>query len=180
MNAASVLNPMKRITPALRKKLKKPLGRLFGPNQAKALKAALLGKKVMAVGDATVMRLHKLGIPLGISVYDLKTKRVELPKKSEEFFHHLAGERIICVNPAGYITPSLEKAVQKALSSPETHHKIFVIGEEDLAAIPFLMHAHVGAVCYGQPGKGIVVVEASAEAREKAEKIYHSFRNVHE
>ncbi|MBI4360539.1 GTP-dependent dephospho-CoA kinase family protein [Candidatus Micrarchaeota archaeon] len=168
---------MKRITPALKIKLRKPLGALYSPRQSAALCKALVDQTVYAVGDATVQKLAKLRIPVQVAVYDLKTRRKPINRKEEAWFEKLPGVKIVCVNPAGYITPSLQNAVSLALKS-EVPTKVFVVGEEDLAVLPFLRQAGHGVICYGQPGKGMVVVPVNRVTRHLAEKLYAEFRDV--
>lgn len=157
--------------------MKKPLGRLYKPYQTKSLRLALEHRTIIAVGDAAVRKLAKLGRHPYVSVYDLKTKRRPIPLKEEKWFESLHAEKFSCVNPAGYITPSLEQAVQKCLKNSGPS-KLFVIGEEDLAALVFLIHAKSGVVCYGQPGKGLVVIEVNEKTREEAKKLYSQFKDI--
>lgn len=168
---------MLRITPRLKLKLRKPIGTLFLPSQKRQLVAALENRFIVAVGDATVLKLSELHLHPHVSVYDLKTRREPLPRKKEEFFRTLHAERIVCVNPAGYITPSLEKAAARCLKNAGPT-KLFVIGEEDLATLVFLRLARTGVVCYGQPKKGLVVVPVNADTKEKADALYRDFLPV--
>lgn len=168
---------MKRITPSLKKKLRKPLGTLYSPRRFAALSKALQRHVVYAVGDATVQRLSRLRLPVHVAVYDLKTRRKPVARKDETWFEQLEKVKIVCVNPAGYITNSLENAVSLALSAG-TPTKVFVVGEEDLAVLPFLAQADHGVVCYGQPGKGMVVVPVNRSTRHMAEKLLAEFQDV--
>jgi len=171
---------MKAITPALKRLLKKPLGTLYkGGAAGKArLKAALSGRFVVAVGDATVQSLFKLGVHPHVRVFDLKTRREALSAKDQAWFSTLHGQRLTAVNPAGHVTPSLEKAVHAALASPVPAN-VFVIGEEDLAVLPALLHAPLGAtICYGQPKVGLVVVDVTPENKAKAHQLLGKFKTV--
>lgn len=168
---------MKRITQALKVKLRKPLGTLYSSRQSTALGMALAHQTVYAVGDATVKRLFKLKVPIQVAVYDLKTRRKPLNRRDESWFERYPGVKIVCVNPAGYVTPSLQNAVSRALKS-EAATKVFVIGEEDLAVLPILLQADYGVVCYGQPEKGMVVVPVNRVTRHLADKLVAEFRDV--
>lgn len=169
---------MKIITPALKRALKKPLGTLYRPVQKAKLKAALSGQTVYAVGDATVQALFRLGVQPHVRVYDLKTKRKPLPAKQAAFFNSLSGEKLIAVNPAGHISPSLEKAAEKATKS-EAPVNLFIVGEEDLAVLPFLLHAPIGTkICYGQPKAGMVVLDVDEKTKAKAHGLYGKFKTV--
>ncbi len=169
---------MKVITPALKRALKKPMGTLYKAGQKAKLKAALNGHTLYAVGDATVRTLFKLGMHPHVRVYDLKTRREPLPPKQAAFFDTLFGEKITTVNPAGHISPSLEKAVGMAVKS-EAPLNLFVIGEEDLAVIPLLLQAPMGAkIAYGQPKEGIVVLDVDEKMKAKAHVLYGQFKTV--
>ncbi len=171
---------MKVITPALKRSLKRPLGVLYKPGQKAKLKAALSGQTVYAVGDATVQTLFKLGMHPHVRVYDLKTRREPLPAKQAAFFDTLFGEKRTAVNPAGHISPSLEKAVAHAVKSAAPTN-LFVVGEEDLAVIPLLLQAPLGTkIAYGQPKEGIVVLNVDEKTKAKAHVLYAQFKTVRE
>ena len=169
---------MKVITPALKRALKRPMGTLYRPAQKAKLKAALSGHTVYAVGDATVQTLFHIGLHPHVRVYDLKTRREPLPPKQAAFFDTLFGERRTAVNPAGHISPSLEKAVGAAVKSAAPLN-LFVIGEEDLAVIPLLLQAPLGVkIAYGQPGSGIVVLDVDEKTKAKAHVLYGQFKSI--
>jgi uncharacterized protein (UPF0218 family) len=74
-------------------------------------------------------------------------------------------------NPAGVITEDLIDAVGNALKSDE-HVRIFVRGEEDLAAVPAILMAPEGsAVLYGQPDEGVVLVKITSDKKEQMEDL---------
>ena len=79
-------------------------------------------------------------------------------------------------NPAGYVTKPLVQAIDKAikqiLKKPKTRI-VQVDGEEDLAGLPAILLAPLGArVYYGQPGEGVVeVVVSEKKKRELVEMI---------
>lgn len=75
-------------------------------------------------------------------------------------------------NPPATITGELQEALKNA--APPV--KIIVEGEEDLAVLPALLAAPAGSVvAYGQPGKGVVLVEANGEKKKEIEKILRRF-----
>ena len=134
---------------------------------------------IYAVGDATVQSLFKMGIEPHVRVFDLRTQRKPLPVKQIIFFEKLTGRKDAAVNPAGHISPSLEKAIWRALHTTGPTD-LFVVGEEDLAVLPLLMQAESGVICYGQPKKGMVVVLVNAETKKKAHELYAQFKTVRE
>jgi len=147
------------IVPArIKSELKEPLGKLMPASSLKEKK----GKKktIIAVGDVTGKNLIGMKIIPDIWIYDGIVMRK--PVKWElEFPTHIVG------NPRGNITPSLMRAVDDAVRQGKG--RILVKGEEDLATLYCIAVAPIGAlVIYGQPKKGMVVVEVSKESRKKA------------
>jgi hypothetical protein len=70
-------------------------------------------------------------------------------------------------NPAGTITDDLIRALNHAILHPPS--TVIVDGEEDLAVIPLVIAAPVGAiVLYGQPHQGVVLRRINQEAKETA------------
>ena len=80
-------------------------------------------------------------------------------------------------NPPGTITDELWETIEKAkyLAAEESNILIVVNGEEDLAVIPCVLMAPENTVIlYGQPGEGIVVVEAD-KIKDTAKKMLDNF-----
>jgi len=147
------------IVPArIRAELREPLGKLMPASSLRRLK----GKKkmIIAVGDVTGKNLIGMKIIPDIWIYDGMVMRK--PVKWElEFPTHIVG------NPRSNITPSLMRAVDDAMRQGKG--RILVRGEEDLATLYCIAVAPIGAlVIYGQPKKGMVVVEVDKESRKKA------------
>lgn len=163
---------MRIITKELRRLLKKPIGLLVPSDKVTAFLKEQAHRTIISVGDSTSLKLLASKIQPSIMVFDLKIRRRPVSKKEEKIL--LAGPRIDCVNPAGMITSSLEKAVALALKKGQA--RIFVIGEEDLAVIPLMMLSPDGLlILYGQPGKGLVAIETDGMARQVAKAIYERF-----
>jgi hypothetical protein len=147
------------IVPArIRAELKEPLGKLASASSLKKLKSKK--RMIIAVGDVVGRNLIKARISPSIWIYDGMVKRK--PVRWElEFPTHIVG------NPRGNITPSLMRAVDDAIRQGKG--RIYVKGEEDLATLYCIAVAPIGAlVIYGQPKKGMVVVEVGKESRKKA------------
>ncbi|AGB04371.1 hypothetical protein AciM339_0483 [Aciduliprofundum sp. MAR08-339] len=123
---------------------------------------------IICVGDVVTHTLLKMGIKPKMAVVDYKTKRGEMVFEDVRSF----GERVFRVeNPAGTITPGLWDAVKKALIS-EKNVKIVVDGEEDLAVIPVVFFAPLGAnVIYGMPNTGLVLLKITPEERDKVKDL---------
>jgi hypothetical protein len=89
----------------------------------------------------------------------------------------LPARRIVAKNPPGTISDELVRAIRDAVGDPPA--LIFVEGEEDLAVLPLVLEAPLGAVIlYGQPGEGVVLREVDREAKALAAAFVDRF--VHE
>ena len=72
------------------------------------------------------------------------------------------------VNEAGMISNELWNSIKVAIED-NTNTKIIVKGEEDLAALPVISMAKMGAkVIYGMPDKGMVVVDVNQQEKKRA------------
>jgi GTP-dependent dephospho-CoA kinase len=120
------------------------------------------GSTLYAVGDVVTHNLQKKGITPAVAVVDGFTMRLPC-KRLPEF----QGECIRVKNPAGTITDDLIRALNHAILHPPS--TVIVDGEEDLAVIPLVIAAPVGAiVLYGQPHQGVVLRRINQEAKETA------------
>jgi hypothetical protein len=154
----------------LRKRLATPLGPLVRDlgevaKKISGAKPALL----VAVGDETTAKLIGAGIFPHICAYDFSCERKPVSQAVKKIILDFCkSKKIIKVkNPAGSISPSLLDAVKKCVL--EKSGAIEVEGEEDLAALAFLACAPYGAlILYGQPGEGMVWLEADAKNRRFA------------
>ena len=151
-----------QIEASLRKKLKRPLGKVVSfESLAKVLKQRRPTRGLIAVGDVTGKRLTDASIRPWIWVYDGFERR-ERVKWSIPLPTHAA------VNPHGVITESLMAAIKDAVKM-KRESRVYVRGEEDLAALCCIAEAPVGAVIvYGQPRKGVVVVPVTKKKKDWA------------
>ena len=124
---------------------------------------------VYAVGDVVTHNLQKRGIIPAIAVIDGYTMRLPCARMPV-----YGGECIRVKNPAGTLTDDLIHALDHAVMHPPV--TVLVDGEEDLAVIPLVMAAPVGAiVLYGQPHQGVVLRTVSPEAKETARNLLNHF-----
>ncbi len=146
-----------------RRKLQRVYGKLIDEGELKHI----IGD-IFAVGDVVTHTLLKLGIKPKIAIVDYRTKRGEAIYEDVKNF----GEEIIRVkNPRSMITPELWNAVRDAMKS-DKKVKIEVDGEEDLAVIPVVYFADLGAnVIYGMPNTGLVLLKVSNEDKLKVKEI---------
>jgi uncharacterized protein (UPF0218 family) len=124
---------------------------------------------VYAVGDVVTHNLQKRGITPAIAVIDGYTMRLPCTRMPA-----CRGECIRVKNPAGTLTDDLIQVLDYAVIHPPV--TVLVDGEEDLAVIPLVMAAPIGAlVLYGQPHQGVVLRTVNLEAKETARNLLSHF-----
>ncbi|UCC94063.1 MAG: DUF359 domain-containing protein [Thermoplasmata archaeon] len=123
------------------------------------------GGPICTVGDMTTETLHRMGIPVHLAVVDYQTKRE--PSSRWRTALEGVGDRTVTVtSPAATITPSMYNTIIEAWASPDPI-KVVVEGEEDMAALPAILHAPEGAtVIYGIPDTGLCLVQVDGHARD--------------
>ena len=161
---------MRLLTPALRPVLQQPWGELMdGKEVVERLRK--VSALVISIGDACSHTLISSGLTPGIVVYDGKVLREPCEPRMRKALDSFNGTAKVVANPAGVITRELELAMHGALSRGSG--KIFVEGEEDLAALVAFMRASDGSIIiYGQPGKGVVMATQNDELRRRAWDIF--------
>jgi len=156
-----------------RKYFKKPLGALY-PSLNDLDKSLLEDGFIISIGDATTKNLLDAHIIPRIGIIDNKIER----KKSE---HHIEYNaiRLTANNPPGTITDELWETINKAFKIARKSNVLITInGEEDLAVIPSaLMSEENIIILYGQPGEGLVVVNAD-EIKKIAKEMLNYFEKV--
>jgi len=143
-----------------RKLFKEPFGELY--RDIRDILPLITGLTVYTVGDVVTHNLQKTGITPAVAVVDGYTMRSPCNKMPA-----MSGECIRIKNPPGSLTESLIDAINHAVAhSPAT---ILIEGEEDLAVIPMVIAAPLGAiVLYGQPNEGVVLRKVTPEAQATA------------
>lgn len=123
--------------------------------------------KLISVGDITTFYLLNSNIIPDIQIVDDRTKR------EPALAHVIVGTKHtwfneVCVNnPPGVITEELIDVVNDAIHC-NYRVRIFVRGEEDLAAVPAILLAPIGSVVlYGQPDEGVVLVNITQSKKEE-------------
>jgi hypothetical protein len=163
------------LTPELRIKLKQPLGILIEGSfvdTMRKLKDLVEKEKppsIVAVGDTVSRNLTENGFAPKLTITDNKCMRRNTKPP------RLAADQVFYVkNPQGIITDEAEETIASALRGREIV-KIVVDGEEDLLALPAIIHsADKSFVIYGQPYQGIVVVKATSEKKAEVKAILKS------
>ncbi|MGQ4554422.1 DUF359 domain-containing protein [Halobellus sp. GM3] len=147
----------------------------FGPVYTDA--AALLadaGHPVIAVGDVVTYHLREAGHVPAVAVVDGRTKREAVGAEISEALADPERRRDV-ENPPGALSEPLCAALADSLDD-EDPVTVVVDGEEDLAALPAVLLAPLGAtVVYGQPDEGMVRIDvtdaAKAEMRSLIERM---------
>ncbi len=162
-----------KLTPELRKELKKPLGRLIRgdiPEPYFQIKEELEGARyLVTVGDVVTENVLKVGVQPHLAIYDHRTKR-------QEYSPDIESDAVIMTvkNPPGTITKALLNAIKKGFGLAERGRRVYikVNGEEDLAAIPAVLYAPPGSiVLYGQPDEGVVLIKVTPKCKLKCGRI---------
>lgn len=126
------------------------------------LNEMLRNEKVIAIGDVVAENLVKVGIEPVMMVVDGKSMRKERAGESEC--------DILVRNPVSEITEELMDAIRKG------YKRIFVEGEEDLAALPAILYADEDSlIVYGQPSEGIMVIRPTEENKRKVRETLELF-----
>lgn len=160
---------------SLRANLKNPLGLLCKGNGLKCisemnieLKAA---KKIVAVGDMTAFYMLESAVMPDLAIVDNKTKRKPAPDHVLHRLQTVSYKTIHVRNPPATLTKELIDTIKDSMKRDE-HIKLEVEGEEDLATLPAILYAPLGAVIiYGQPNEGSVLVKVTKEKKEQIKNI---------
>jgi len=163
------------LTPKLRANLKKPFGVLIpGPMELTMRKLVELIEKekppkLISVGDVATSNLMKFRVPPDLCIVDHKVMR----KLVKPVLVKVA-QTLYASNPPGTITKEAWLAVKKGVSANQKT-RIVVDGEEDLLVIPAVVFApEKSMVVYGQPNRGIVIIEVTKQKKLECRQIIDS------
>lgn len=150
-----------------RKLFKEPFGDIH--RNIREILPTLAGQTIYSVGDVVTHNLQKHGITPDVAIIDGFTMRSPCSTQPS-----LTGSSIAVKNPAGTLTDALINAIDTAIAHPPV--TIIVDGEEDLAVIPVVIAAPLGAiVLYGQPHKGVVLRRITPDAKHTAREFLGHF-----
>ena len=168
------------LSPENLRALKEPLGLLLEDKDVTRQKLDSFlknAKLIVSVGDATTDRLNRYGIVPRVCVVDGRERRAQ--RKSVGGDSALQNQQVLelkCSNPAGTISRrAVEVLVDAVRYSNINPVRVIVHGEEDLLTLPILILIPAGSVVlYGQPLKGIVIVEVDSNTRRTAKDLMDS------
>ena len=149
--------------------MKTPLGILLpiGQDNKENIQKYLLDESyIITVGDRTTEKMIEYGIVPSLQIIDgfEKRKQREFPKLGN-------ASELMIDNPAAEITLQSIEIIKKAFEMTPPI-RLTVNGEEDLLVLPVCIHApNNSVVLYGQPNKGLVLVEITTEIRNKAQTL---------
>lgn len=157
---------MVRLSEELRATLKKPLGKTGTLEQ---IIPFTRGRKIIAVGDQVVFGLLSKGIKPHVAVFDFRTMRLEVESGVRERIEKEYPSPQKISNAPGTISEELFKLAPVLIREGGA---LFVEGEEDLAAFPFILFLDKkSVVLYGQPGEGCVLVDHKSEGKKLVKRI---------
>ena len=158
-----------KLPDSLRNQLKIPLGILLpiGQDNKENIQKYLSDNSyIITVGDRTTEKMIEYGIIPSLQIIDgfEKRQKREFPKLGN-------ASELIINNPASEITLQSIEIIKKSFTlNPPI--RLTVNGEEDLLVLPVCIHAPENSVIlYGQPNKGLVLVEINTEIRNKAQTL---------
>ena len=158
-----------KLPDSLRDQLKTPLGILLpiGQDNKENIQKYLSDNSyIITVGDRTTEKMIEYGIIPSLQIIDgfEKRKKREFPKLGN-------ASELMIDNPASEITLQSIEIIKKAFEMTPPI-RLTVNGEEDLLVLPVCIHAPKNSVVlYGQPNKGLVLVEINTEIRNKAQTL---------
>lgn len=164
-----------RLPDAQRGAFKEPLGDVHTEVDA-VLRTG--GEPVIAIGDVVTATLVRDDYHPAVAVVDGRTERTAVEPEVRSAVGTI--ERSISVpNPPATITRELVVAIVTALGA-DGPVRIDVDGEEDLATLPAILAAPVGAtVVYGQPGEGMVAVLVSEQSTSATRDLLRRMEGDH-
>ena len=151
--------------------LKEPFGKLLPGSPAKtmselnAIIRQTIPRRVAAVGDVVSRETLVAGIRVDLRILDHISMR-----RPTSAFNLKVKKTYHVKNPAGVITLEAWETIKRAMKDEDA--LIVVEGEEDLLALPCIVESPSNSlVLYGQPSKGLVVVDTNTKVKSEASLI---------
>ncbi len=152
------------INESIKKFVRKPLGKLI---KEKQLRAHFKGN-VIAVGDQVSITCDKLNLIPRASIIDYKIMRKKVSSGQKSILQNIGQITLHAKNAPGTISLEAWNKVSEAVNFIGGTVRLEIDGEEDLLTLAAIFLADTGSkVIYGQPRKGIVVVEVTAEKKRE-------------
>ena len=152
-------------------RLKEPFGRLLPGSPARTMSelntiiSQTTPRRVAAVGDVVSRETLVAGIRVDLRILDHISMR-----RPTSAFNLKVKKTYHVKNPAGVITLEAWETIKRAMKDEDA--LIVVEGEEDLLALPCIVESPSNSlVLYGQPSKGLVVVDTNTKVKSEASLI---------
>jgi pantetheine-phosphate adenylyltransferase len=179
----------------LRSTLQQPLGTLYSGGDVKKMIGATAGRITVTVGDVSTKSFLDEGVCPTLSVIDLQVRREPFMALSDYGFPKDVTYIEVASGP-GYISQDSRRILKSWAEEVDRGDRkktvLIVRGEEDLLALPVILNAPEGAVCYyGQPplqsgdtsgtkpgtdmSEGIVEVVITRDVKERVKGILSRF-----
>lgn len=160
---------------ALRPELQQPMGPVLTHREIETSIKKYRDNVVISVGDVATQTLFSFGVQPSLAIIDLFVERK--PYQSFEAYKFPKKYQVVRVKSGpGYIAKKAVEAIQTWSTAVKSRTVVVVDGEEDLLAIPVIIHAPVGSIVYyGQPKKGLVEVMVSAEKKKEVIELLRGF-----
>ena len=168
----SLRNFKRSLTKKLRQDLKKPQGLLIEGsftdtmNKLKRIIEKVNPSCLISVGDIVTKHMIESGIAIDLLIVDNKTMRRPIQPLNVD-----VDQSFYATNPPGTITNEAWIVIKQAINCTGKT-KVIIEGEEDLLTlVTVLLAPENSIVVYGQPNKGIVIINVNKETREKMHHI---------
>jgi uncharacterized protein (UPF0218 family) len=160
------------LTPALRKKLKSPLGLLIQGSvdetieQLKSFIEEEKPTRIISVGDAVSNNMIEKGISPDVLIVDNRVMRKKVRPIPVD-----VSRTLNIKNAPGTVTDEAWTVIEDALKQKQTT-RVLVDGEEDLLTLVAVLCApEKSLVVYGQPQVGIVAVKVTEQKKKLARRL---------
>jgi pantetheine-phosphate adenylyltransferase len=141
--------------------LRTPMGTLTNLEGLKQMLEANESGKLAVVGDVSFESLVAENIKVDYAILDQHTFNEEISHDTLSY-----ETRLTVNNPKGSIKAQATGMIKELLN--HENGVINIEGEEDLITLPMILLLPLNSlVVYGQPGKGIVVVNVNEESKDK-------------
>jgi len=131
------------------------------------------GRKLITVGDVVTANALRFGLRPWAAIVDGRAMRKPLPNALKAPWRR----RLVLRNPPGTISDEAWAIVGSAVREGDT--LVLVDGEEDLLALLAIALGPEGAiVIYGQPGRGVVLVEVGEDSKKSVRDIIKKMKRA--
>ena len=163
---------MLTLPPELRDALKEPFGPLYTDTETLLSES---GRPIVAVGDVVTYHLRMAGHEPHVAVVDGRTKRETVTDEIRDAINSAGERRVEIVNEPTELSRELLLALREAIDHEE-NSLLLVEGEEDLATLPAVLAAPLGAtVVYGQPDHGMVAIPVTEATKAEMRDLLVKF-----